>query len=223
MMDTKEKKREIIEKHHVVFCEGEDEKWFLIWLLNSQELSDVPFYSNDIQVINFGGNEELSDKLNLLKITPGFQEVESLLVIRDAERDARRAVQKIQSSLGKAQLPVPSAPGEWTSGGRKVGFLLFPNCDQTIRDGTLEDLCLSILKEENHSIILDEVQLFLKSLEQNHKRQFPHIFKSKLHTYFSVTDDFVGLKIGEAARARAFDWNNDKLAFLKSFLLSSTD
>ena len=214
---------EKIKKQHIIFCEGEDEKWFLIWFLNSQELADNPFYSNDIQVISFGGNEELSDKLELLTITPGFETIKSLLVIRDAEKNAEGAVRKIQDSLGNVQLPVPDGPGKWAIDGKKVGFLLFPNCDQSVENGTLEDLCLSILKEEGHSIILDKVQSFLALLKEKHQRPFPHEFKSMLHTYFSVTDDFIGLKIGEAAKACAFDWNSDKLAFLKSFLLSSAE
>lgn len=42
------------------------------------------------------------------------------------------------------------------------------------------------------------------------------------NTYFSVTDDFVSMKIGEAARANAFNWSTDKLVPLKKFILSAT-
>jgi hypothetical protein len=59
----------------------------------------------------------------------------------------------------------------------------------------------------------------MESLKENRNREFPHEFKTKLHTYFSVTDDYVTMKIGEAARAGAFDWNNDKLSTLKDFIM----
>ena len=68
---------------------------------------------------------------------------------------------------------------------------------------------------------IEEIDTFMKLLGDKHKREFPHEFKTKLHTYFSITDKFVGLKIGEAAKAGVFDWNSTRLDFLKSFLLSA--
>lgn len=220
-MSSSKGKIEKIEKQHLILCEGEDEFWFLASFLNSVELKQTPFFANDIQIFNFGGNQELFNKLNVLKITSGFQQVQSLLIVRDAERDAQAAVQQIQSALQKAGLPTPSNPGKWEMKNLKVGFLLFPTCDSTVHEGTLEDLCLSILKESSSSVILEEIDSFINLLGDKHKREFPHEFKTKLHTYFSITDKFVGLKIGEAANAGVFDWNSTRLDFLKSFLLSA--
>ena len=220
MSSTKDK-IEKIEKQHLILCEGEDEFWFLVSLLNSSELRENPFFANDIQIFNFGGNEELPKKLSVLRLTSGFQQVQSLLILRDTERDAQAAVRQVQSALKKAGFPSPSDPGKWEIQGLKVGFLLFPTCDSTVHEGTLEDLCLSILKEPSSSIILEEIETFMKLLGDKHKREFPHEFKTKLHTYFSITDKFVGLKIGEAAKAGVFDWNSTRLDFLKSFLLSA--
>lgn len=217
-MSSTKGKNEKIEKKHLILCEGEDEFWFLVSFLNSDELKQRPFFANDIQIFNFGGNEELLKKLNVLKLTSGFQQVQSLLILRDAERDAEAAVRQIQSALKKAELPSPSGPGEWKTQGLKVGFLLFPTCDSTAHEGTLEDLCLSILKEPSSPVILEEVGTFMELLEDKHKRKFPHEFKTKLHTYFSITDKFVGLKIGEAAKAGVFNWNSTRLDFLKEFL-----
>ncbi|MGM9771341.1 MAG: DUF3226 domain-containing protein, partial [Segatella copri] len=100
----------------------------------------------------------------------------------------------------------------------KIGYLLFPTCDSLVKDGTLEDLCLSILAEECGFGIIGDIQNFMDELGFKYNRKYPHEFKTKLHTYFSVTDEYVSLKVGEAARAGAFDWNSDKLAPLKSFL-----
>ena len=83
---------EKIEKRNVIFCEGMDEKYFLIHYLNSEEMKEYSILSNDIQVIDFGGNEELERKLELLKISPGFNQIKFLLIIRDAENDAKKAV-----------------------------------------------------------------------------------------------------------------------------------
>ena len=91
MSSTKDK-IEKIEKQHLILCEGEDEFWFLVSLLNSSELRENPFFANDIQIFNFGGNEELPKKLSVLRLTSGFQQVQSLLILRDTERDAQAAV-----------------------------------------------------------------------------------------------------------------------------------
>ena len=110
MSSTKDK-IEKIEKQHLIFCEGEDEFWFLVSLLNSSELRENPFFANDIQIFNFGGNEELPKKLCVLRLTSGFQQVQSLLILRDTERDAQAAVRQVQSALKKAGCPSPSDPG----------------------------------------------------------------------------------------------------------------
>ena len=210
-----------IVKQNVIFCEGVDERNFLIYYLNSEEMKEYPIFSNDIQVIDFGGNEELKSKLELLRISPGFNQIKFLFIIRDAESDAKKAVAQIRSSLRKNGLPVPKGPGEWESAedGITIGFLLFPTCDDTADAGTLEDLCLSILKQPDHFTMTEEIHKFLEHLRREYQREFPHEHKTKLHTYFSITDKFIGMKIGEAANAQAFDWNSPNLEFLKNFLL----
>ena len=210
-----------IQKPHLILCEGVDAENFLIRWLESKELSIYSSaFENEIQVMDFGGNEDLPKFLKAIKTYYGYTKVSSLLVIRDAERDAKRAEQSIQSAFMGAGFPAPRHPCSWESDSSlKTGFLLFPSCNSNSQEGTLEDLCLSILKENNNETILQEIQKFLDVLKREHKREFPHEFKSKLHTYFSVTDDFVSLKIGEAAMAGAFDWNHPRLHPLRDFLL----
>lgn len=100
----------------------------------------------------------------------------------------------------------------------KVGFVLFPTCDNIAQDGTLEDLCLSILSDSNAEETLEEIGLFLTQLEKRRQKPFSRIFKAKLHTFFSVHDNYVSLKIGEAAEAGAFNWKNPVLEPLKNFM-----
>lgn len=96
------------------------------------------------------------------------------------------------SSSVKAGMSTPKSAGMWQeSGGINVGFLLFPQLDSDPIEGTLEDLCLKIIK-----------------------------FKTKLHSFFSLTDRFVGLKIGEAADAGAFDWDSPELEGLRKMITS---
>ena len=65
------------EKGHLILCEGRDELFFLIAYLNSAHLSATPGFSEDIQVMDFGGNSDLLEQLKVLKVTPGFDEVKT--------------------------------------------------------------------------------------------------------------------------------------------------
>ena len=157
-------------------------------------------------------------KLAVLKNMAGFDKVTSLLIIRDAERDAISASREIQHALEKNGLPVPQGAHCWEGESIKTGFVLFPTCDGAVQNGTLEDLCLSILSDPSSEEVLKEIDGFLKRLEGRRQKTFARIFKAKLHTYFSVHNDYVSLKIGEAAVAGAFDWENAALEPLKNFL-----
>lgn len=205
-------------KEHLIICEGRDGQEFLIRYLNSQALSYDPRFSDDIQVNDFGGNSELYKYLEILKNTSGYERLRSLMIIRDAENDAETAVREIQSALRKADLAVPSEPHLWTGDVLKIGFVLFPTCGDIVEDGTLEDLCLAILAEPQAGEILKEIDSFLMMLGEAHQRDFPRIFKNRLHTYFSVHNDYVSFKIGEAAAAGAFDWRSERLDLLKRFM-----
>lgn len=56
-----------IGKPCLLLCEGADEEWFLIWYLNQYLIKENASF-DDIQIVNFGGNEELRNKLKILFI-----------------------------------------------------------------------------------------------------------------------------------------------------------
>ena len=208
-----------IRTKHLILCEGRDAEEVLITYLNSEALSDTPSFSNDFQVMDFGGNSDLTNFIKALKNMEGFDKVESILVIRDAERDIARATNDITNALRHCDLSVPTRAHNWQGTSPKVGYLLFPTCDVSVQTGTLEDLCLSILSEDRSHEIIDDIQEFMNEVGEKYNRIYPHEFKTKLHAYFSITDSYVSLKIGEAAKAGAFNWSNAKLLPLKNFLL----
>lgn len=211
-----------IVKEHLILCEGRDEEEFLIAFLNSEALADNPVFSRDIQVMNFGGNEQLVGYLSILKNMEGFEQVKSIIIVRDAERNPVAAIDTLNATLKKCGFPAAEAPYQIAEGEQlKIGYVLFPTCTAEVVAGTLEDLCLAILAESNNEAILAEIDVFIQTLSEKYDRTFPHEFKTKLHSYFSVTDDFVSLKIGEAARANAFYWYSEKLIPLKNFIMAA--
>ncbi|WP_208872576.1 DUF3226 domain-containing protein, partial [Fretibacterium fastidiosum] len=204
-----------IEKRYLILCEGRDELFFLIAYLNSTHLSATPGFSEDIQVMDFGGNSDLLEQLKVLKVTPGFDEIKTLLIVRDAERDASSAVRQIRTALENNGFSAPDGPHRWVkdeeNNGIHIGFLLFPGCDEAPMAGTLEDLCAFILKEPAPPKLLEVVDRFLDQLKTERGRDFVHRFKTRLHTCLAVSDKYVGMKIGEAAKAGAFDWSDERL------------
>ena len=209
--------RKRIQKPFLRLCEGRDAEGFLINYLNSNELAQDPRFSNEIQVLDFGGNEDLSNFLMSLKNMDKFDRVKSLAVIRDAEKDYEKACQEVCRSLKKCGFVSSERCGTWVrdSSGLKVGFMLIPLNNSA---GTLEDLCLRILSENNNKNILSTIESFLDVMESSYERSYHRKHKNKLHTYLSSSDKYVTMLLGTASSAGAFDWGSDELESFKSFL-----
>jgi len=211
------------ETPHLILCEGRDAYNFLIWLLVFLKNNDPVF--NVFRVYDFGGITELKQYLSTLTKQDEFKRiVRSLCIIRDAETDARSACQSIKGSLKNGGFAVPPKPCFRTANGSAkypniaTGFILFPSCDATPQNGTLEDLCLQILAKEDAAKVLSDADAALKPYTE----RLPRLPKNRLHTYFSLTDDFVSWKLGEAARDKAFSFEAPQIDSLKSFLLQMT-
>ena len=210
--------RKQIVKPYLLLCEGRDAEGFLINYLNSNELAQDQRLSNEIQVLDFGGNDDLSIFLMNLKNMDKFDQVTSLAVIRDAEKDYAKACQEVSSSLKKCGFISSECCGTWAKNdaGLNVGFMLFPLNKNA---GTLEDLCLQILSEHNNKNILSSIDNFLSAMESSYGRRYRRKHKNKLHTYLSSSDEYVTMPLGLASIAGAFDWGSCELDPLKNFLI----
>ena len=218
--DKKDRDKIFQETPHLIFCEGADAYFFLIWLLDFFKKNNPAF--SVFWVYNFGGIEGLAQYLRNIAKTEDFKKItRSLCIIRDAETDATGACQSIQAVLGNCDFAVPTGPCSRTPNGSTIypsiptGFILFPDCNATPGNGTLEDLCLRILAKADAQTILSGADVALEP----YKTQLPRLHKNRLHSYFSLTDAFVSLKIGEAAQAQAFRYDTQEIQSLTSFLL----
>ena len=209
--------RKKIKKPYLLLCEGKDAEMFLINYLNSNVLAKDQRFANDIQVLDFGGNENLSNFLINLKNMDRFDQVTSLAIIRDAEKDFEKACREVSGALKKCGLTPLERCGSWDydDTGLKVGFMLFPLSDTA---GTLEDFCLRILSEKNNENILFAIDGFLDKMESSYGRNYRRKHKNKLHTYLSSSDKYVTMPLGLASSAGVFDWGSDEIEPLKSFL-----
>ncbi len=195
----------------LILCEGKDAERFLIELLVFHIRQGKKNWDN-IQVFDYGGIKELTNGLNTVLQTPGIEALESILILRDSEKNAAGAAQSIGTSLDKVKLDRPCAVNTFTAGSRPtVAFSLFPNFDAQ-EDGTLEDLCMRLICEECYPRLSGDIGDFIDKIENAYQRPPFHRHKSQLHTYFSISDGLIGLKLGEAAKTGAYDLTSQALA-----------
>ncbi|MCH8120838.1 MAG: hypothetical protein IIC00_14070 [Planctomycetes bacterium] len=194
---------EPIKKEKLILAEGKDAYHFFCHACN--------FYreTQDVQVMKFEGNDNLPSFLLGLTIMDGFDEVNTIVIARDAETDAKAATDSIKHSMKQATIPVPEKPFEYIRNATlKTAFMIFPGPQQ--KDGTLEDLCL--LTVENDPL-LECVDGYLECAKAKGE-QFPRIHKNRLHCFLAGKDDSVGLPIGLAFKAKV--WPPEHIA-LKPF------
>jgi hypothetical protein len=185
-------------KSKLLVAEGTDAHIFFIYACQ------VFRRDKEVQVMYFNGNTKLSSFLQELKTIEDFEKVESLVIARDAEKDASSAGESVKLSLEKAKLPCPSTPFSYaTAGSQRTAFMLFPG--PSCKKGTLEDLCLSTIQDDGDLIGCVEVFLgcVTETGEQLHQKH-----KNKLYTYLSGKDKYKGMKLGEATKAGAWNWGH---------------
>jgi len=194
----------------IILVEGDDDKYFTSQLLNHLE-------KKDIMVESFGGKDKLTTHIDVLINREGFDDVTSIIIFRDSEDSAKNAIESVNYSLRTKNLITKNIePFTITiQNNRKIGFGLFPGLDDNgkiIDNGTLEHLCLKIFKENKNNALIKNYLDDFQSKNGNFKR----FHKNELHTLFSFTDKYVGLKIGQTAKVGGFDFKSScLLPFIK--------
>lgn len=213
------------EHPYVILCEGRDEELFLRYYL--EYLVAENLVPDSFNIIDLGGNEEMKKTLPLFPSLDYFDQMKGFLIVRDAETNAAGAAQSIQKTMNASFSVSVPITGEVVESQESIhfGFVLLPGRKEngTFYDGTLEDLCCNILaiKDDKTSRfnLLGMADAYVKKVEERRRKPFRTVHKNRLHAYLSGTDEFVGLKIGEAAHARCFDFSSRALDFLKDAIV----
>ncbi|MDR1162907.1 MAG: hypothetical protein LBM17_03595 [Candidatus Accumulibacter sp.] len=224
-MESGKTKYERIMCPNVIVCEGLDAKNYLIWLLEALKSEDARF--DHFHVFNAGGVGELPRFVKALPNLPNYSIVNTLTIGRDAEGDAKGAGESVKRLLRNTNFASPDAPckpcrPKGSENSVITGYALFPSFESDTVDGTLEDLCLETLAGKNAPEILDVADRALARVEEKFGK-FKRRHKNRLHTYLSLTDEFVTGKLGESAKWGAYDSGHPKLNPLKEFLCSMAD
>lgn len=196
-----------LEKNKLILAEGPDALYFFVWACREYRTTD------DVQVLSFGGVNELHDYLSQLTKVEGYYRVDTIVIARDAENDATSAVASIKDSMIRAGMPTPQNPFEYTRCGiPKTAFCIFPGPDQS--KGTLEQLCLSTVERDPIMICVDD---FLKCV-QSKGEGVPRPHKNRLHCFLSGKDKYVGSTIGQASYKKAWDPRHQALLPFKTII-----
>ena len=169
--------------------------------------------------MNFEGNDNLPGFLLDLTIMDGFDEVNTIVIARDAETDAKAAIMSIRESIRRANneksanIPIPQKPFTYKQNSTmKTAFMIFPGPQQ--KDGTLEDLCL--LTVENDPL-LECVDGYLECAKAKGER-FLHNHKNRLHCFLAGKNDYAGSPISHAFMAKVWSPDHPALEPFKTII-----
>ncbi len=204
-----------IEKEKLLLAEGVDVHRFLIYACNA-------YHKSDIQVINFGGINELKLFLKTLASMENFSSVKTLVIARDAETNVTSAIDSVKAALANEdiELPIPPEPFQFQQeDGTKTAFMLFPgpNENNQCQTGTIEDLCLATVFNDP---LLNCVNTFIECAKQNQKDgdRVKHPWKSKLYAFLAGKDDHAGKKLSQAAKDNVWDWDHNAMLPFKQII-----
>lgn len=207
-----------IKMSKLLLVEGQDAYWFSIWAVQA-------YGRHDIQVMDFGGVSDLKAFLALISRQERYESVDAIVIARDAEADAEGAQRSISDRLREIGLPVPSRAFEFAYAGQKpkIAFMLFPayvlqeDSSVELLPGALEHLCLYTVQDDP---LIPCIEAYVRCAEQVQGTPVKRIHKAKLHAFLACKGEFAGMKLGEAANARAWNWDHTAFEPYKKIIQS---
>ena len=196
-----------IENTRQLLVEGNDLRNFFEAFAKHLGLSDT------LQISDFGGVDELRDFLEAFVKMPDFGTVRSIGIARDAEQDEKAALQSVRSSLGNAELPMPTKVGVQSAGSPTVRVLILPGRG---KPGMLETLlCRTFVNQEVNRCI-DE---FFACADALPGISICRPDKARARAYLTTTQH-PHHSIGVAAKAGVWDLDHEAFNDVRAFLAS---
>jgi hypothetical protein len=193
-----------LSKPKLLIGEGKEEVDFFTAFLTHLNISNV-------QVEQYQGKQGLASYLRTLVVRPGYLNVVSLGITRDADNSAQSAFQSVCGSLQRASLPVPSQPGEVVGDNPQVSVMILPDGQNK---GMLEDLCLAAVEIDP---VLQCVDEYLNCVYRTVGREPNNMAKARVHAWLSSQIE-PDKRLGEAAKADYLPWDSPGFDRLKQFL-----
>lgn len=193
-----------ITKPNVLVVEGREEVFFFGALIQHLGLQNI-------QIVEMEGKTRLKDRLEALTSLSGFAEVVSLGVVRDANANPGAAFQSVRGALQAVNLPAPERPLLPTGDSPRVTVMILPG-EST--PGMLEDVCLRAVAPDPAMLCVEQ---YLQCLQQQ-SLSLPHnVSKAKVQAFLASRPE-AGKRLGEAAQAGYWPWDDKAFAQVKKFL-----
>lgn len=201
-----------IEHKKVLLVEGLDEVGFFDALCKKINI-------NDIQIIETGGKDKFKQDFPNILNARGFENVTSIVIIRDADESRDSAIDSVKYQLKKHNLPIPNAHAEFSNNSKiTTGFFIMPGNRDT---GMLENLVLDSVADHPVKLCSDDYidKLKNKLAEPNSNFNFPrNEHKARLFAYLAGMEKFIP-SLGMAAKKGYFNLESNALNDIKSFLM----
>ncbi len=173
----------------------------------------------NMQIINFQGMNKLPAFAQRLKQVNKGEQVHTALFLVDAAEDRECKMQQFFAVRDEG----------FFCDVENFAYFFFPGKKETKRwqQGYLEDALWTALKHEtseyNDYYNLHNMSAEYLTLVNNNRGREHHLInysRHLLYTYFAATEKYVGLRLGEAAMAGAFDLDHYIFISLKETLCS---
>jgi hypothetical protein len=193
-----------LKKTKLLAVEGTDEVIFFeelfkhIGMLDKVELREV------------GGKDQFKIKMPTLQKTTGFNNLDAIGIIRDADENFESAFESIKGVFEKMGIQVPARPGQFSDGVPKVGIFIMPD---NANKGMLENLCLNTVKDDQAMECVDQFINCAKEL----KKQPKNAAKTKAQAYLALMPEIAN-SVGRGAQKGYWNFNSRELIPLINFI-----
>ncbi len=193
-----------LDQPKLLIGEGKDEVYFFDALLNHLAITDV-------KAEEYGGKEKLPEYLDALKVRPGYAQLRSLGVTRDADANAVDALSSVRNHLNTRGFTTPDVSGNFGAGSPNVGIMIFPDGQNA---GMLEDVCLEAWREDTLISCIDD---YFNCVRAAKGATPSKISKARVHAWLAAQTP-PDLRLGIAAQKGLIDWTNPAFERLREFI-----
>ncbi len=202
-MDLKAKEPIKIEKKRLLLVEGKDEIMFFNAYLKFLEI-------DNIQVLEVKGKTQFKNELPLLKINPGFPDVEKFGLIRDADDDFSATLQSVYDRLILNSFEPIKEHNKFSTSTPQIGIFIMPGLNT---NGCLEDLCLKAVNTNDQLKCPND---FINCVK-NDKKGLNHISKRKVQVFLACQKELCN-HLGLGAQKKYWDFDSAVYDDIKKFV-----
>jgi hypothetical protein len=197
---------EPITKKRLLVVEGEDEINFFEKLLKYINMTDL------VDIREVGGKAQFKNKMPVLQKASGFNKLEHIAIIRDADENAAGAFASIVGIINNIGLTPPGKAGQFSSSEPRVGIFIMPD---NASKGMLEDLCLRTVEDCK---VIECVSGFFDCVKEKELKHPPkNLSKAKAQAFLAAMPEIAN-SVGVGALKGYWGFDSEELKPLIHFL-----